>query len=74
MGTKNTKTFSKGPVMLFAGDCNVDSTVSIPFLATLYFTSSLSLCNDGYNTSSFCTAAIEDETAMTLIILIMQWN
>lgn len=46
--------------MLFAGDCNVDSTVSVPFLATLYFTSSLSFCNNSYITSSVCTAAIED--------------
>jgi hypothetical protein len=46
--------------MLFAGDCNVDSTVSVPFLATLYFTSSLSFYNDGYNTTSLCTAATED--------------
>lgn len=53
------RTWSKGPIMLFAGDCNVDSTVSVPFLATLYFTSSLSFRKDGYNTTSVCTAAIK---------------
>jgi len=48
--------------MLFPGDCNVESTVSVPFLATLYFTSSLSFYNGGYNscTTGVCTAAIAD--------------
>jgi hypothetical protein len=57
---RTQRTWSKGPVTLFAEDCNVESTVSVPFLATLYFTSSLSFCNDGYNTTCVCTAAIED--------------
>ena len=68
---RTPRTWSKGRIMLFAGDCNVNRTVSIPFLATLYFTSSLSFCNDGYNTSSVCMLQLRMETAMTLIILII---